>query len=395
MAKQNKTLPESIKEVIQQYGNDVVKNIRLSNILDDVATFDDLPAAKPVLRTILKAGYGEKLLNVQKDWKLKVNSFSSEICQNYGFQQEIVIFLLSSIVYGLGTSTIVPKYALGNKTVTTSSTKHTNKANTISDLKGELNAQKKEYRRLLDTLLVIPAKTSAYYPASAITKLSLIEGKIKILSDALKTTDADWCSQEKAKVLQAHHKDTSSLKRKAYTKVATIATTLLIGGAYGTSYVSSLGDIEAFNQTVQKGDSFMSSGLYDQALASYSEAYTSYDAFNSSSYKEDAIQKMEEVADKLIEKGKTDNPSLLQAKQALQSQLQLDLPSSDRTRIQEKLNGVEAEIVSRVDNGRNTLILNVSANNGKLNEDGKKLLNELLELSPDDYWLKFIKNKEQ
>ena len=139
----------------------------------------------------------------------------------------------------------------------------------------------------------------------------------------------------------------------------------------------------------------MSSGLYDQALVSYSEAYTNYDAFNSSSYKEDAFQKMEEVTDKLIEKGKTDNPSLLQAKNALQKQLQLDIPSSERTRLQEKLNGVETEIVSKVDNGRNTLILNVSANNGKLNEDGKKLLEELLELSPDDYWLKFIKNKEQ
>ena len=139
----------------------------------------------------------------------------------------------------------------------------------------------------------------------------------------------------------------------------------------------------------------MSSGLYDQALVSYSEAYTNYDAFNTSSYKEDAFQKMEEVTDKLIEKGKTDNPSLLQAKNALQKQLQLDIPSSERTRLQEKLNGVETEIVSKVDNGRNTLILNVSANNGKLNEDGKKLLDELLELSPDDYWLKFIKNKEQ
>ena len=159
--------------------------------------------------------------------------------------------------------------------------------------------------------------------------------------------------------------------------------------------MSSLGEIEAFNQTVQKGDSFISSGLYDQALASYSEAYTSYNAFNSSSYKEDAFKKMEEVTDKLIEKGKTDNPSLFQAKKVLQSQLQLDIPSSGRTRLQDKLNEVEAEIVSRVDNGRNTLILNVSANNGKLNEDGKKLLNELIELSPDDYWLNFIKNKEQ
>ena len=376
MEKQTKSLPESIKGVIQQYGNDIVKSIRLSNILDDVASFDDLPAAKPVLRTLLKAGYGEKLLSVKKDWNLKVNSYTTEICQNYG-------------------SPVVPKYASGNKATASSSTKHTNKTNTIADLKGELSAQKKEYRRLLDTLLVIPAKTSAYYPASALTKLSLVEGKIKLLSDALKTNDADWCIQEKEKVLQAHYKDTSSLKRKAYTKVAAVATTLLIGGAYGTSYVSSLGDINAFNQTVQKGDSFMSSGLYDQALVSYSEAYTNYDAFNSSSYKEDAFQKMEEVTDKLIEKGKTDNPSLLQAKNALQKQLQLDIPSSERTRLQEKLNGVETEIVSKVDNGRNTLILNVSANNGKLNEDGKKLLDELLELSPDDYWLKFIKNKEQ
>ena len=334
-------------------------------------------------------------MSVKKDWNLKVNSYTTEICQNYGFQQDIVTYLLSSIVYGLGTSPVVPKYASGNKATASSSTKHTNKTNTIADLKGELSAQKKEYRRLLDTLLVIPAKTSAYYPASALTKLSLVEGKIKLLSDALKTNDADWCIQEKEKVLQAHYKDTSSLKRKAYTKVAAVATTLLIGGAYGTSYVSSLGDIDAFNQTVQKGDSFMSSGLYDQALVSYSEAYTNYDAFNSSSYKEDAFQKMEEVTDKLIEKGKTDNPSLLQAKNALQKQLQLDIPSSERTRLQEKLNGVETEIDSKVDNGRNTLILNVSANNGKLNEDGKKLLDELLELSPDDYWLKFIKNKEQ
>ena len=395
MTKQNKTLPEYIQEVILQYGNDVVKSIRLSNILDDVASFDDFPAAKPVLRTLLKAGYGERLLDVKKDWKLKLNSYTTEICQNYGFQQDIVTYLLSSIVYGLGISTVVPQYASKGKTGVSSSASHTNKANTIGDLKGELNAQKKEYRRLLDTLLVIPAKTSAYYPASALTKLSLVEGKIKILSDALKTNDADWCRQEKEKILQAHYRDTASLKRKAYTKVAVVATALLIGGMYGTSYVSSLGDIEAFNQTVQKGDAFMSSGLYDQALASYSEAYTNYDAFNSSSYKEDAFQKMEGVIDQLIEKGKTDNPSLLQAKNALQSQLQLNIPSSRRTSLQEKLNGVETEIASRVDNGRNTLILNVSANNGKLNEDGKKLLNELIELSPDDYWLKFIKNKEQ
>lgn len=395
MKKQTKSLPESIKEVILQYGNDVVKSVRLSNILDDVASFDSLPAAKPVLKMLLKAGYGEKLLNANKDWNLKVNSYTTEICKNYGIQQSIVTYLLSSIVYGLGISTVIPQYASGGKTVISSSTKQTNKTNTISDLNGELTAQKKEYRRLLESLLVIPAKTSAYYPASAITKLSHVEGKIKLLSEALKTNDEDWCSQEKTKVLQAHYKDTATLKRKVYTIVAVFASTLLIGGAFGVYYVSSLGDIETFEQTIQKGDSFMSLGLYDQALASYSEAYVNYDAFNSSSYKEDAFKKMEEVTDKLIKEGKADNPTLLKSKEAIQSQLKLNIHSSSRKRLQEKLNGVEAEIVNRVDNGRNTLILNVSANNGNLNDDGKKLLDELLKFSPDDYWLKFIKNKEQ
>ncbi len=134
--------------------------------------------------------------------------------------------------------------------------------------------------------------------------------------------------------------------------------------------------------------------MYDQAFAAYLEAYTNYDAFNRSSYKENAFQKMEKVTDKLIEKGKSDNSYLLQAKEALNSLIQLDIPSSVRASLQEKLDGVEQDIINRVNNGRNTLILNVSANKGKLNEAGKKLLDELMKLSPDDYWLNFIKNKE-
>lgn len=395
MAKQNKTLPDSIKGVIEQYGNDVVKSIRLSNILDDIASFDDLPAAKLVLRTLLKAGYGEKILGVKTDWKLKVNSYTTEICQNYGFQQDIVIYLLTSIVYGLGKSTDIPQYTFGSKTAVSSSKKQACKANMISDLKGELNAQKKEYRRLLDTLLIIPTKTSAYYPASALTKLSLVEGKIKLLSDALKADDDEWCRQEKNKVLQAHYKDTSSLKRNAYFKVAAIALIVLCCGGYGFSYIGSLDDIDKFNKTIQEGDTYITSKSFDKAFDCYYLAYKSYNGINSTSYKNDAFRRMEEVTDQLIDKGEHDNVSLLLAKLSIQNELLLDLSNTDRTKLQEKLKNVEAKIENKVTNGHHTLLINISTNDGKLNEDGKKLLNELLKLSPDDYWLKFIKNKEQ
>ena len=391
-----KKLPDQIKDIINNHGQDIVKDSRLSSILNDIASFDDVPAAKIVLRTLLKGGYGARLLeigNSTKEWQLRVAAFSTEISNNYGFQQDIVDYLLNSIVYGLGWTNKMPSYsgvAQPRKIAANSQREYA-----ISDLKGELASQKKEYERLLESLLVVPAKTCAYYPASALTQLGLVEGKIRLLSEALKTDDSSWCEKTKEKVLKAHYKNNSLLKKKAYSIVAAIAAVAIVCGLYGASYVSSLSDIESFNQTVQVGDGYMASGLYDQAIASYKDAYTNYDAINSSSYKNDAFQKMEEVTDKLIEAGKTDNISLLSAKQAIQSELQLDLSSADRANLQEKLQNVEAEISTRVESGRNTLILNVSANSGKLNPDGRKLLDELLEFSPNDYWLNFIKNKEK
>lgn len=393
MTKKDKTLSESIKEVIQQYGSDVVKSIRLSNILDDVASFDELPAARPVLRTILKSGYGEKLHNEKKDWKLKVKSHTTEICEKYGFQQDIVEYLLSSIVYGLGFSNIIPNYDLGSKPITKSA-KHTSKANTISDLKGELNSQKEEYLRLLDTLLIVPDKASAYYPASALTKLSLVEGKIKILSDALKTNDVNWCKAEKEKILKENYIDTYSLRQKFFIKVAVAIVIIVFSGFYATNYVSSLDDIDRYNQLIHQGDVLMSQGSYNKAVSCYQEAYTNYNAFNSSSYKEDAFKKIDEVSTTLIKGENIENTKLLTALNIVQSELQLNLSSSEKEIAEARMEIIKSKISKQLENGLNTLILNISANKGKLDNEGEKLLNELLLLSPKDYWLNFINNKK-
>lgn len=396
MTKKNITLPESIRNVIQQYGKEVVKDIRLSNILDDVASFDDIPAAKPVLRTILKAGYGEKLLSDSQELQLKINAYVSDICQSFGYQTPIVHFLLCAIAYGLGKLETVPAYKLEEITPVANKSKAVNNTtNVISDLTGELNAQKKEYLRLLKTRLVIPQKTSAYYPASALTQLSFIEDKIKLLCQALKTNDQNWCHQEMTRVLQSHVKDTSSLKRKAYSSVAAGAAAIVLGGGFGISYICSLNDIERFENTVKAGDNYVASGLYSKAMGNYAEAYMEYDAFNSSSYKEDALKKMEIVTEKLIQLGNTDNSYLQQAKQSVLLELQLDLSVSDKKRLNEKLQRIEITIANRVNNGKNTLILNIAENGGRLNSDGRKLLRELIAMDSDDYWLNFIKNKEK
>ena len=54
---------------------------------------------------------------------------------------------------------------------------------------------------------------------------------------------------------------------------------------------------------------------------------------------------------------------------------------------------IESKLVSSISTGKNTLLLNLSANHGTLNKEGKDLLKKLLEMNPDDYWLNFINQK--
>lgn len=61
----------------------------------------------------------------------------------------------------------------------------------------------------------------------------------------------------------------------------------------------------------------------------------------------------------------------------------------------DKYNKAKTELSKAVENGLNNIIGNISNNNGKLDAKGRDVLNELLKINPNDYWLNFIKNKEK
>lgn len=183
-------------------------------------------------------------------------------------------------------------------------------------------------------------------------------------------------------------------RRVPYKIIAACGFVVLIGVVFwGFSYWKSSADREQFENKVFSGNSFLSTGDYANAVESYKDAYNSYNAMSSGSYKEDALEKIDAVVDKLIKEGDTNNESLLKASQVIDSELQLNLDAKDKERLTAKKNELENVIKERTDNGRNTLIMNLSANNGKLDEAGMKLLDELLVLAPNDYWLNFIKKK--
>ena len=174
----------------------------------------------------------------------------------------------------------------------------------------------------------------------------------------------------------------------SYKKIAAIVSVFVIAAFSGLYYWNSSEDREQFEKSMFTGNSFMSSGDYDNAVESYKTAYT-----NSKSHKEEAIKKIDDMVGDLTKEGETNNTSLRQAYQVVESALQMDLNQVDKEHLTTKKEELEKTITERTDNGRNTLITIISANKGKLDENGKQLLEDLLQLSPDDYWLNFVKKK--
>lgn len=323
MNKEPKTLPQAIRIIVDRYGNNVLNDVRLVNIMSDVVSLEDSLAVKNTFKEIVKLGYGKKILSLvsaKGDIKMKIRVYAKGIADTKGYNEVIVQYVLYSLSYGVG---------LCNEPY-------------------------------------------------------------------LKNTDAS-SSPVVDRPPQKLHEEISeqNVDRSHFYKiiVGLFSFFIFVGCAYLYQYYDSSADREQYEQRVTLGNNFLSKGDYDKAIECYKEAYNGYNALNSGRYKEAALMRMDDLVDKLCNEGNDNNQSLLQAYKILQSEMQLNLEKEDLSRLQSKKENMEKLINIRVSNGRNSLISIISANKGKLDADGKVLLNDLLELSPNDYWLNFIKKK--
>ena len=324
MNKTPQTLPHAIKIVVSKNGKDVVRDVRLLNIMNDMVSIEDHAAVKNIMREALKYGYGRKLLSLtppHDDYQLKIKAYSKTISDSFGFKDVIVQYVLYSIAYGIGLCPNAPRLK-----ITATSSKE--------------NKKEKEIK------------------------------------------------QEEKKVVK---KVVTEKKGSSYVKIAAFWAVILFGAFFGYNYFDSSEQRDNYRQSLYSGDTFLNNGDYANAVESYKAAYNGYNSFNRSNYRNDALEKIDALTDRLIKEG--DNKSLNQAYNTVVSELQLELSNSDKERLESKKTELETTIQERLNNGRNTLITNISANKGKLDDNGKKLLVELLELSPNDYWLNFIKEK--
>lgn len=94
-------LHKALQHIIQTEGQNILKETRLVNILDDFNAYQDIPASKYILRAIIAEGYTNKLLALGK-WDNRAEILSQKFSAMTGFIPESVSVIFQSIAFGLG-----------------------------------------------------------------------------------------------------------------------------------------------------------------------------------------------------------------------------------------------------------------------------------------------------
>ncbi len=154
------------------------------------------------------------------------------------------------------------------------------------------------------------------------------------------------------------------------------------------------GDIDKFDDQMIKANGFVDQGNLSSALMTYDQAADDYD-HSFLGKKGEAEKAIDELVDRICNEAED---LISQNRFAAASAKINEIPDnliSENSEIKQKVSSTQAKLTSAINSVVNSLITNISSNGGKLNADGKKMLDEALLVSPNDYWLNFIKNKEK
>jgi len=262
-----------------------------------------------------------------------------------------------------------------------------------------LDTEKNTYISIIKNALVIPSSKiiskSAYFKPERLVEIEAREKLIVGMYNEKGEAYNGWCEKEKEKILAPYSVSKSKQIRQACLKI--LLPLSIIGGT-GSQYVSynmSSDSIDKYNQIISNGDTQLSAGNYGKAISCFLSAGDGYNAsYNTSSYKNDAISKAENAFEELQNKVET-QISNKQYKIVLDEINSIPAEFVEITpKSKEWIDKTKVELVDAVDKEVTNLAEFIANNNGKLGPEGKKLIDDLLSVSPDNYWLRLLKNKE-
>ena len=92
-------LQEALNKSVEEFGVEVLNEPRLINIIKDYHGFDDMPAARYILRVLMSDGYTSQIVNWEKISSLRIGQISRKLNQRYGFSEEMSTTIIRDFNY--------------------------------------------------------------------------------------------------------------------------------------------------------------------------------------------------------------------------------------------------------------------------------------------------------
>ena len=101
----NEDLKQAFQQIFDDFGQDIINDKNLANIVADYYSFDRNPAVRNILKAIVSDGYATKISQLKTskgDPSIDLERYAGEIEQSWGYGKDQVRYVLSCIASSIG-----------------------------------------------------------------------------------------------------------------------------------------------------------------------------------------------------------------------------------------------------------------------------------------------------
>lgn len=104
-------LYNALKKVVELQNEEILKDVKLINILSDFRAYDDVPSSKYLLKYMISEGLMANLLyeyQSQDDFNILLDSHKTLLTDTYGYKDSLAEYVVRSLAYALGWTSVIP-----------------------------------------------------------------------------------------------------------------------------------------------------------------------------------------------------------------------------------------------------------------------------------------------
>lgn len=102
-------LYEAIEKIVNEFGKDIVTNIKAINVFSDYNAFEESKTFKIIVKNLINEGYMDQMMFV-RDWSVTEPTLIANFVAATSFNADNASYVIKSVAYGLGHTKVQPIY---------------------------------------------------------------------------------------------------------------------------------------------------------------------------------------------------------------------------------------------------------------------------------------------